>query len=78
MPQEPFAATRLGTLFHGWVERRGSAIGLGDAVDDEALDEELVGIDADRLERPARRRAAPLERRVVAHARARRRRARRG
>ncbi len=51
MPQEPFAATRLGTLFHGWVERRGSAIGLGDAVDDEALDEELVGIDADRLER---------------------------
>ncbi|MGM1029526.1 MAG: UvrD-helicase domain-containing protein [Actinomycetota bacterium] len=51
MPQEPFAATRLGTLFHGWVERRGSAIGLGDAVDDEALDEELVGIDAERLER---------------------------
>lgn len=51
MPQEPFAATRLGTLFHSWVERRGSAIGLGDALDDDALDEELVGIDADRLER---------------------------
>ena len=47
----PFAATRLGTLFHGWVERRDGAIGLGDAVDDEALDEELVGIDAERLER---------------------------
>ncbi|WAC65510.1 PD-(D/E)XK nuclease family protein [Agrococcus sp. SL85] len=51
MPQRPFAATRLGTLFHGWVERRGSAIGLGDALDDEALDEELVGIDAERLAR---------------------------
>ncbi|WP_413319231.1 ATP-dependent DNA helicase [Agrococcus sp. 1P02AA] len=51
MPQRPFAATRLGTLFHGWVERRDGAIGLGDAVDDEALDEELVGIDAERLER---------------------------
>lgn len=51
MPQEPFAATRLGTLFHGWVERRDGAIGLGDAVDDQALDEELVGIDAERLER---------------------------
>ncbi|WP_347756731.1 ATP-dependent DNA helicase [Agrococcus sp. ProA11] len=51
MPQQPFAATRLGTLFHGWVERRDGAIGLGDAVDDEALDEELVGIDAERLER---------------------------
>ncbi|WP_405217984.1 UvrD-helicase domain-containing protein [Agrococcus sp. Ld7] len=51
MPQQPFAATRLGTLFHGWVERRDGAIGLGDAVDDEPLDEELVGIDAERLER---------------------------
>ncbi|MCH1882629.1 ATP-dependent DNA helicase [Agrococcus sp. ARC_14] len=51
MPQQPFAATRLGTLFHGWVERRDGAIGLGDAVDDAALDEELVGIDAERLER---------------------------
>lgn len=51
MPQEPFAATRLGTLFHGWVERRGSAVSLGDAVDDAPLDDELVGIDAERLER---------------------------
>ena len=51
MPQQPFAATRLGTLFHGWVERRDGAVGLGDAVDDAVLDEELVGIDAERLER---------------------------
>ncbi|WP_192575889.1 ATP-dependent DNA helicase [Agrococcus sediminis] len=58
MPQQPFAATRLGTLFHGWVERRGSAVGLGDAIDDEALDEELVGIDAERLDRLKRTFAA--------------------
>lgn len=51
MPQQPFAATRLGTLFHGWVERRDGAIGLGDAVDDATLDDELVGIDAERLAR---------------------------
>ena len=51
MPQEPFAATRLGTLFHGWVERRGGALSLGDAVDDAQMDEELVGIDGARLER---------------------------
>lgn len=53
MPQRPFAATRLGTLFHSWVEHRGSAIGLGEAVDDTAVevDADLVGIDAARLER---------------------------
>lgn len=51
MPQRPFAATRLGTLFHGWVERRDGAVSLGDAVDDAPLDVELVGIDAERLER---------------------------
>lgn len=58
MPQQPFAATRLGTLFHNWVERRGSAVGLGDAIDDEPLDDEHVGIDAERLDRLKRTFAA--------------------
>ncbi|MFM6974242.1 MAG: UvrD-helicase domain-containing protein [Agromyces sp.] len=42
MPQRPYVATRLGTLFHSWVEHR-SVRGLEiDAFDDEAESEDLV------------------------------------
>lgn len=51
MPQRPFRATRLGTLFHQWVETRAVASGLPEAVDDVEPHDDLVGIDAERLER---------------------------
>ncbi|MFC7430788.1 MULTISPECIES: UvrD-helicase domain-containing protein [unclassified Agrococcus] len=51
MPRRPFRATRLGTLFHQWVEQRGTT-GLADLVDDEPLDEgDLVAVDVERLAR---------------------------
>ncbi|TFD42642.1 ATP-dependent helicase [Cryobacterium sp. TMT1-2-1] len=33
MPEKPYRATRLGTLFHSWVERRAGGVGSGDLVD---------------------------------------------
>ncbi|GAA2172296.1 ATP-dependent DNA helicase [Agrococcus versicolor] len=56
MPRRPFRATRLGTLFHQWVERRGTT-GMADLVDDdrlaggEPLGGDLVAVDVERLER---------------------------
>lgn len=53
MPRRPFRATRLGTLFHQWVERRGGT-GLADLVDgdlDDELGGDLVAVDVERLER---------------------------
>lgn len=43
MPERPYRATRLGTLFHSWVEERfGSAAGVGGGVDAiDAFDLEL-------------------------------------
>jgi DNA helicase-2/ATP-dependent DNA helicase PcrA len=54
MPQRPYRQTRLGTLFHSWVERRYGLGGLDDLVDalpgDRDLDlEDLV--ESDELER---------------------------
>jgi DNA helicase-2/ATP-dependent DNA helicase PcrA len=34
MPQRPFRATRIGTLFHAWVEHRSTGIGDAAAIDD--------------------------------------------
>ena len=51
MPQRPFRATRLGTLFHAWVEQR-SAFG-GEAEELDALAHELDlddTVDAERFE----------------------------
>ncbi|MHC9043431.1 UvrD-helicase domain-containing protein [Microbacterium saperdae] len=47
MPERPYRQTRLGTLFHAWVERRSELVGVGSRVD-EALweldeDESLSG-----------------------------------
>ncbi|WP_125131711.1 ATP-dependent DNA helicase [Microbacterium sp. 10M-3C3] len=54
MPERPYRQTRLGTLFHAWVERRsgivGAAPGLDDALWDDALwndDEAVDGSPAD-------------------------------
>ncbi len=48
MPERPYRATRLGTLFHAWVERR-AGVGGGTEVIDALLDErdeDLLGLDA--------------------------------
>ncbi|WP_194398556.1 ATP-dependent DNA helicase [Microbacterium atlanticum] len=34
MPERPFRQTRLGTLFHAWVEQRSGRVGLGGSIDD--------------------------------------------
>ncbi len=34
MPERPFRQTRLGTLFHAWVEQRSGRAGLGGSLDD--------------------------------------------
>ncbi len=39
MPERPYRQTRLGTLFHGWVEQRyGTAAGASDVIDSSALE----------------------------------------
>ena len=47
MPQRPYRATRIGTLFHAWVEHR--ATGEGDA---PAIDDAWAGAAALDVERP--------------------------
>lgn len=34
MPERPYAETRLGTLFHAWVEERSGLVGRGGSIDD--------------------------------------------
>ena len=34
LPERPFRQTRLGTLFHAWVEQRSGSIGTGGSLDD--------------------------------------------
>ncbi|MDR2996596.1 MAG: PD-(D/E)XK nuclease family protein, partial [Microbacterium sp.] len=34
MPERPYRQTRLGTLFHAWVERRSELVGTGPRIDD--------------------------------------------
>lgn len=45
MPERPYRQTRLGTLFHAWVEQRSGLTGAGDSLDDALWqrDEDLVG-----------------------------------
>ncbi|QEO09645.1 ATP-dependent DNA helicase [Protaetiibacter larvae] len=52
MPEKPYRATRLGTLFHAWVEERyGTAGGAADELDAAPfeLDDEGEVVDAERL-----------------------------
>ena len=37
MPERPYRQTRLGTLFHAWVEQRSGVVGAGVGIDDDAL-----------------------------------------
>jgi DNA helicase II / ATP-dependent DNA helicase PcrA len=49
MPQKPYRATRLGTLFHSWVEERFTVPGSGEVID--AIEGELdVGDAVDEKE----------------------------
>jgi DNA helicase II / ATP-dependent DNA helicase PcrA len=46
MPQRPYRATRLGTIFHRWVEQRYGLATLADSVDGiDLIDDELAGDD---------------------------------
>jgi DNA helicase-2/ATP-dependent DNA helicase PcrA len=55
MPQKPYRATRLGTLFHGWVEQRYGIGGSSEVIDviDSELDSAGPGeaVDPDELAR---------------------------
>ncbi len=48
LPERPYRQTRLGTLFHAWVESRATASGLGGSLDDA-----LWEADDDRSDSPA-------------------------
>jgi DNA helicase-2/ATP-dependent DNA helicase PcrA len=37
MPERPYRQTRLGTLFHAWVEKRSGIVGSGTGLDDAGL-----------------------------------------
>jgi DNA helicase-2/ATP-dependent DNA helicase PcrA len=65
MPQRPYRATRIGTLFHSWVEQRALGDGVapaGAAGDDlDTLDVELDFDGADELVDPTEARLAALQ-----------------
>nr|BFF11921.1 ATP-dependent DNA helicase [Microbacterium flavescens] len=48
LPERPFRQTRLGTLFHAWVEQRSGRPGLGGSIDDALweADDELPGTES--------------------------------
>jgi DNA helicase-2/ATP-dependent DNA helicase PcrA len=51
MPERPYRATRLGTLFHSWVERRAGVVGGSETID--ALADELdLDLDLDEAAAP--------------------------
>jgi DNA helicase II / ATP-dependent DNA helicase PcrA len=51
MPERPFRATQLGTIFHAWVEGRSLDVPAADELDtlEVESDGEFVGVDAERL-----------------------------
>ncbi|MFB3979169.1 ATP-dependent DNA helicase [Microbacterium sp. ACRRU] len=55
LPERPYRQTRLGTLFHAWVEKRSGIVGAGSGLDDGALwddeDDGASAADAAELER---------------------------
>jgi len=56
MPERPYRATRLGTLFHGWVENRYGLDGTSEELDSASTeldfgDDSVVGADEAELER---------------------------
>lgn len=57
MPERPFRQTRLGTLFHAWVEQRSELAGLGPSPDDA-----LWEVDDDEMSEASAEDAADLAR----------------
>jgi ATP-dependent DNA helicase UvrD/PcrA len=53
MPEKPYRATRLGTLFHSWVEERSGTGGVGDVIDvlPGELDQDNAVIEGEELAR---------------------------
>ncbi len=53
MPERPYRATRLGTVFHAWVEQRYGVVGGSDELDAETaeLDDSGDPVDAEELAR---------------------------
>ncbi|WP_249353975.1 ATP-dependent DNA helicase [Microbacterium sp. 2FI] len=45
LPERPYRQTRLGTLFHAWVEQRSGSLGLGGSLDDALweIDDDAFG-----------------------------------
>ena len=53
MPEKPYRATRLGTVFHAWVEQRYGVVGGSDELDADLLELDDAGdpVDAEELAR---------------------------
>ncbi|MEO9103464.1 MAG: PD-(D/E)XK nuclease family protein [Terrimesophilobacter sp.] len=56
MPEKPYRATRLGTLFHSWVEGRSGIVGSRETIDSflsesDSDDSELQGAELARLQK---------------------------
>ncbi|MFC4140350.1 MULTISPECIES: ATP-dependent DNA helicase [unclassified Microbacterium] len=49
MPERPYRQTRLGTLFHAWVERRSELVGVGTGIDDGLWEIDDDGPDAESV-----------------------------
>jgi len=49
MPERPYRQTRLGTLFHAWVEHRSGSVGAGTSLDDALweLDDDQLSLAGD-------------------------------
>ncbi|WP_396668097.1 ATP-dependent DNA helicase [Microbacterium sp. R86528] len=47
LPERPFRQTRLGTLFHAWVEHRSGRSGLGGSIDDALWESDEDTVDSD-------------------------------
>jgi DNA helicase-2/ATP-dependent DNA helicase PcrA len=50
MPQRPYRATRLGTLFHSWVEHRSDGVGSLDLIDAYDHESDTADLEADDLD----------------------------
>jgi len=50
MPERPYRATRLGTLFHSWVERRAGGATSGDVIDADLNELDLGDLDPDAFD----------------------------
>ncbi|MGZ0710485.1 UvrD-helicase domain-containing protein (plasmid) [Coraliomargarita sp. W4R53] len=47
LPERPYRQTRLGTLFHAWVEQRSGQVGLGGSIDDALWENDEDAFDSE-------------------------------